>query len=107
MIQNRTSTEIQLELLLAIESARNRLAVAIASETKSTPPDRRQYYLETADRMRRISRKLRKDGAGIPQDRQPWIRALEALNRLPAQSKALPLCRILRDIAKRLGGSAE
>ena len=87
---------------MALESARPRLAVAIASETKSTPLDRRQYYLETADRMRRFSKKLRKSGFRTLQERREWIHALDALKQLPAQSKALRLCQNLRDIVRGL-----
>ena len=97
MIRNRALTKTNRELVLALESARTRLAVAIASEAKSTPLDRWQYYLETADKMRRFSKKLRM-GSGALQEREEWMRALEALRRLPVQSKALPLCRMLREL---------
>jgi hypothetical protein len=102
LIQDRTSKSVHRELLLALESARTRLAVAIAAETKSTPLDQWRYYLDTADRIRRFARKLRRRGFDVPQEFQDWIRALEALKRLPMQDKALRLCQILIDIVAEL-----
>jgi hypothetical protein len=95
VIHNRSSTKIHRELVAALESVRTRLAVAIACETKSTTPDRRQYYLETADRMRRFTKNLR-TGSGALQERQDWHGALDALRRIPAQTKAFQLCQTLR-----------
>lgn len=97
VVHHRLSTKIDRELILALESARTRLAVAIATETKSTPPERRQYYLETADRMQRLTRMVRA-GSGALQRRQDWERALDALKCLPVQTTALPLCQALREI---------
>ena len=93
---------IHRELLLALESARMRLAVAIAAETKSTPPDQWQYYLDTSDRMRRFIGKLRKKRFDVLQQPQDWIRVTEALKQLPVQDKAPRLCRILQDIVAEL-----
>ena len=47
------------ELLHALETARSRLAIAIAEESKSTPWDLRRHYLDTADYMRRFALSLR------------------------------------------------
>jgi len=96
-MRHRPATKFNRELVLALERARTRLAVAIASETKSTPPDRWRYYLDTSDRMRRFIKRLRA-GSGELQEHPDWERALEALRRLPPQGKASQLCRILRDI---------
>jgi hypothetical protein len=92
---------IQKELLLALESARTRLAIAIASEKKSTLPDRWQYYLDTLDQMRHFIRKLRKTenrASAI----KGWICALEALRSISAQEQAIHLCRILSRIVAEL-----
>jgi hypothetical protein len=97
VVHHRLSVKFDRDLIQALESARTRLAVAIASETKSTPPEQRQYYLETADRMQRFTKMVRA-GSGALQNRHDWERTLEALKRLPAQSKALPLCQTLREI---------
>lgn len=86
------------ELLLAIESARTQFAVAIAAEAKSTPPERWQYYLDTADRMRWFMRRLRTaDEEALPEC-QRWRRILQTVKQLPAEGKASRLCKIFRDI---------
>jgi hypothetical protein len=90
------------ELLLALESARTRLAIAVAAETKSTPPQQRQHYLETADQMRRCLRKLRKWNGDKPPGRGDWRQALEALKHLPRQGKALKLSQILRKVVSEI-----
>jgi hypothetical protein len=82
---------LQKELLLALERARTRLAIAIASEKKSTLPGRWQYYLDTADRMRRLIRKLR--GTDLRSFRRDeCASALQAMRNIPAQDGALHLC---------------
>jgi hypothetical protein len=98
VIHNRASARFHRELVLALESARTRLAVAMASETKSTPPDRWQYYFETADRTRQFMKRLRKANSDMLHEKQEWIRALESLKHLPAHSKAPRLCQLLREI---------
>jgi hypothetical protein len=97
-MHNRASTKIHRELILAVESARMRLAVAIALETKSTPPDRRRYYLDISDRMRQFVKRLRKGGADVAQERQAWVQALDTLKQLPSHSRALMLCQLLDDL---------
>jgi len=101
-MHNRASTKVHRELLLALESARTRLAVAMAAETKSTPLDRRQYYLDTADRTRRFMKKLRKANADKATEPQDLIRALETLKQLPIHDKAQRLCQVLRDVVTEL-----
>jgi hypothetical protein len=102
VVRNRVSTKLHWELLIAFESARTRLAVAIASERKSTPPDRLRYYMETAEQTRRFMKKLRMANSDIAQERQEWLHALENLRQLPVQDRAVGLCQILRDIITRL-----
>lgn len=102
MIGNYASARVQRELLFALESARTRLAIAIAAETKSTPLRQWHYYLETADRMSRLTRKLRKAGYDWPSGHSGWIRALNSLKQLPVQDKAQRLCEILGDIVAEL-----
>jgi hypothetical protein len=102
VIHNRNSTKLHRELLMALESARTRLAVAIASETKSTPPDRLQYYFDTADQARRFNKKLRRLNINSVKTHQDWSHALENLRRIPAQGNASGLCRMLLDIVDRL-----
>jgi hypothetical protein len=97
-----SSAKIHRELVLALESARTRLAVAIAFETKSTPPSRWEYYLQTADRTRRFVKKLRQAETDFVQERQDWIHALEDLRRLPDPSRASRLCQALQEIVARL-----
>jgi len=106
-IQNSTSTgcdeyAIKKELLLALETARSRLAIAIAEETKSTPGDRRQYFLDTADYMRHRIIRLRDEGCDEKFQLQDWISALEALRKIPAKDRAQPLCKRLRRIVMTL-----
>ena len=102
MIQNQISAKVHRELVLALESARMRLSVAIATETKSTPRDRWLHYLDTTNQLSRFIRRLRNaDSESLP-DSQGWTRALDTLDRLPIQGRALRLCQILRDIMKEL-----
>lgn len=100
MIYNRVSARFHRELVLALESARIRLAIAMASETKSTPLDRWRYYLETADQTCRLMKKLRRANADSLHENQEWITALDNLKHLPVHSKALWLCQLLQEIAK-------
>jgi hypothetical protein len=101
-MQDRALKEIHRELLLAFESARTRLAVSIAAETKSTPLDRWRYYLETADRMCRFMKKMRKQGFHAVRKPEDWVCALETLRHLPVQDRALRLCQLLGDIVTGL-----
>ncbi len=102
MIHNRFPAKIHGELVLALESARVRLSIAIAVETKSTTPDRWNYYLDTTAQVGRFVRKLRKADADSRPNVQEWIRALERLSGLPHQVRASRLCQILRDILAEL-----
>jgi hypothetical protein len=89
------------ELLIALESARTRLAVAAALEKKFTLPVRWQYYLETADQMCLSIRRLRKAEDRLPPPEQ-WASSLERLRRMPAHAQAYQLCRALREVIAEL-----
>lgn len=90
------------ELLRALETARSRLAIAIAEESRSTPWDLRRHYLETADRMRRFVAKISDGQTHEGFLMQDWISALEALRRIPLKDRARPLCRRLHSIVTAL-----
>ena len=90
------------ELLRALETARSRLAIAIAEESKSTPWDLRRHYLETADRMRRFIAKINDGQTHEGLSMQDWISALDALRGIPLRDRARPLCRRLRSIVTAL-----
>lgn len=92
-------------LFRALERARTRFAIAVATESKTTPPDKWRYYLETEDRMRRVLKDLRSQRwSGMT-----WNQAIEALRRLPDPygqeadyTEAQVLCRQLREVMARL-----
>jgi hypothetical protein len=89
------------ELALALESTRSRFAIAIASEKKYTLPVRWQYYMETADRMRKPIRRLRSekdDGLGL----KGLAGALEMLRGLPLHAQAHQLCQTIQEIIAEL-----
>ncbi len=102
LVQNRVSAKMQRELVHALESARMRLSVAIATESKSTPRDRWRYYLDTTDLISRFIKQLRNADFESKPVSQGWIRALEMLRHLPAQNKALRLCQILREVIMKI-----
>lgn len=92
------------ELLNVLETARGRLAIAIAGESKSTPAIRRKQYLETADYMLRYIRTLRDDEGRIRVAGDHWIPALESLQSIPEGMGAQFLCDRLRIIVAGLNG---
>jgi len=102
VIQNRLSRKVHRELLLALESARTRFAVAMAAEAKSTPPDQWQYYMDTADRMRRFAGRLRRSDPNVLAVHEECSHALETLKRLPVEHAAERLCHILGETIGRL-----
>jgi hypothetical protein len=69
------------ELLCALERARSRMAVAIATENKSTPRKRWRQYLETEDRMRRCASEIRRAAGRNPEKLSDWTRALHLLKQ--------------------------
>jgi hypothetical protein len=96
------SPKLQKELVLALESARTRLSIAIATESKSTPRERWRYYLDTTEQIRRFVKKLRKADFGAMSASQSWTRALDILKHLPTHNRAHRLCQILREIVAKL-----
>jgi hypothetical protein len=102
VIPNCTSTKIHSELLFALESARTRLAIAIATETKTTPVDQWHYYLDTANRICRLTKRLRAAETDWAPRLNDWSRALNALREISVYDKARPLCRVLEDIVAEL-----
>jgi hypothetical protein len=109
--QNSADTEdvekkLKRDLLLALESARTRLAIAIASEKKCTLPSRWQYFLDTANQMGLSIRELRRAEAGVFTLRS-WTSALDMLRKMPAHEQAYQFCRSLRDIVSEIEQGAE
>jgi chromatin segregation and condensation protein Rec8/ScpA/Scc1 (kleisin family) len=102
VIQNSTSKESYKKLLFALERARTRLAVTMAAESKSTPLDRWQYYLDTADRIRKFIKKLRKEDLDESRNQRDWELALQKLNTISMHDTALRLSRILSKIVAEL-----
>jgi len=100
---DRTSLRLHRELLVAMESVRTRLAVAMAAESKSTTQAAWQYYLETDDQIRRLTKALRGNGGPAVAGSRECLRALESLRQLSAEGNALGLCRELREIVSELG----
>jgi hypothetical protein len=99
---NNASTKVRKELLFALESARTRLAVAIAAETKSTPPKQWHYYLDTAERVCRLVRRLREADGDQTNGPRSWMRALNSLKQIPVHAEAERLCEALGCVAKEL-----
>ena len=97
------------ELMVTLEMARTRLAVNMAAEAKATPAKRWQYYLETADLLRRCLKELRKPAEAVSQWHSSRLRALEVLKQLPGFSiqqwcygDTLIFCRILREAVAQI-----
>jgi hypothetical protein len=92
------------ELLYAMESARSRLAVAIALENKATPRERWRQYLETEDRMRQCVRRIRFLPYCHADSQAEWLKALSLLKQpLPAVEKEAPveaqvMCRRIMEV---------
>ncbi len=64
----------------ALERARTRFAIAVATEKKATPLEKYRHYLDIENRMRWSLRELRGRfrGSGIT-----WQQAIETLKRIP------------------------
>ncbi len=91
------------ELLRAFESARTRLAVAIAAEAKSTPVQQWQYYLDTSYKICRFVRRLRRLNHGESRQHPSLIRMLKSLESLPVQGDPRQLCKILLELVEKVG----
>lgn len=110
MIQKREETlrgspsAAFMELIHAIQRARSRLAVAVATENKATPLDRWRYYRETDELMRRCVKGLLQERKERGEPDHAWFGALEALRNLPnapshevrRHGEAHQLCVLLR-----------
>ena len=90
------------ELMMALETARGRLAIAIAEESKSTPWNLRRYYLETCDCVRQIILRLHSGKDHEEYQPKDWALALETLSRISLKDSADPLCKSLRSIVAAL-----
>jgi hypothetical protein len=106
----KVGSAVYQDLLKALESARTKLAIAIAAETKATPLERWNYYLETADQMRRCLKQLRALPRSNIRSQADWIEALDNLRQIPQrpdpksrQEEANQLCQRLRAVLAQLG----
>lgn len=96
------------ELVLALERARSRLAVVMASEGKAALLWHWKRYVETDLRMRRSLQLLRKTPLADPQRFASWANALENLKRLPVsqayshQGLTVRFCTQLADVLETL-----
>jgi hypothetical protein len=102
MIENHILTEIPADLIVALESARTRLSIALAAQSKSTPPVLWRQYLDTADRMSRFMRKLRQNGGEMVMKIKQGGHVREALLQIAEENDARRLCQILEDIVSDL-----
>jgi hypothetical protein len=93
---------LRTQLLRALETARCRLAIAIAEEAKSTPWDRRRDYLDTSDHLRRLVGRLNNCDADERIQSEVWKPALEALEKIPLKEGARPLSKSLNAIVEFL-----
>lgn len=102
------------DLVGALEAARTRLAVAIAAETKATPLERWNYYLETVDLTRKCLRQLRTLPRSAARNQAGMIGALDILRRIPPRQdpgsrrgEAHLLCQHLRAVLEQIGYGGE
>jgi hypothetical protein len=102
VVQDQISASSHRELVLALQSARTRLSIAIAVETKCIPRDRWLYYLDVADQIRRLIKKVRGADFLMLPNSHLWILSLKRLECLPAQGQAAHLSEIVRDIVMEL-----
>lgn len=96
----KNEAALKRELLVALETTRCRLAIAIAEESKFTPGHLRRYYLDTAEHIRQFIEKLRYREDNGPYHRNDWISALEVLRSIPLKEDAQSLCNHLSGIVK-------
>jgi hypothetical protein len=98
VVQNRISANTHRELVLALQSAKTRLSIAIAVETKCIPRDRWLYCLDVADQIRRLIKKVRGADFLLLPNAHVWILSLKRLECLSVQGQAMHLSEIVRDI---------
>jgi hypothetical protein len=94
------------ELVHALETARSRLAVAVAADSKVTTLSQRKHYLETDARLRRCLRKLRARQRPGRSGHLIWTECLESLGLLLAEGacrgRSHRMCACLDEILSRL-----
>ena len=94
------------ELVSALEAARSRLAIAVAADSKMTPPSQRKLYLETDARLRRCLRDLRALRWPCLAGQSHWMECLENLGRLLGEGvnrgRSHRMCTRLGEILSRL-----
>jgi hypothetical protein len=98
-----------IDIVLALENARTRFAVAVATEKKTTAPKLWRSYFETEDRLRRCLKTLRAPGhSGLSGNRECAL-AMEILVQRSAicssqqpDGEAKRLCGVLQEALKYL-----
>ena len=97
-VQNQD--KVCLELLRALERARTRLAVAIATESKTTSPASWRRYVETDEQMRRCAKILRSPHRSGIDARFEGVQVLDSLLRLSLNSASGrgELCALCQDL---------
>jgi hypothetical protein len=105
--KNRVSGENVENPLAELEAVRSLLAIAIAAESRTTPPSRRQYYMETADRMRRCVRQLKKDGGCSPLSPKGNRLVRRILDDASLPGDARQVCNIVGNIIEEIGEIGE
>ncbi len=96
-VEDRGASSSYCQLMLALENARNHLSVAVASESKRTPPREWRQYIETEHRVLRCLRRLRAGPMGGKAAQARWLRALlelraHAFDENSSQSVAHRMC---------------
>jgi hypothetical protein len=74
----------------------------MAAETKRIPRDRWVYYLEVADQIRRLTKKVRGADFLLLPRAHAWILSLQRLECLSIQGQVSHLSEIVRDIGTEL-----
>ena len=101
MKKNCLSGELTENPLRMLESVCSLLAIAIATENRTTPPGRRQHYLETAGRMRQCVRKLKRNGwRPLSPNGNRLIR--EILNDCSLGNDARQFCSLIGNVIEEL-----
>lgn len=90
------------ELVLALQSARTRLAVAAAAGRRSTPPAVMRRYLDTDERLGRVLKKMRASREDRAINSFTGSGALESLRGIADSDDPAHLSRILGDIVAEL-----
>jgi hypothetical protein len=102
------------DVIRVFETARSRLAVAVAADSKITPPGQRECYRETDQRLRRCLRDLRSLHRLELSEFVHWSDNVAALRSLlasfsPGKGRSRELCVRLQDVLARVeahGGAA-